>query len=169
MSAAVATVAATFYVSAARSACLAEAGVAQNRRKQRRRTSPTNPRLAKNFCSAVTLPPLFRKPPAPQTHPARSASAIHTPPKTAVILRSAFRDEESHPCSRIGITTTNSPVVTTKLRPRNGLAEANWMRFSAALRMTAGGYAPNMILPIPNYQLRCIETSLPAAENRNCK
>src|ERR1700722_5183480 len=81
MSAAVATVAATFYVSAARSACLAEAGVAQNRRKQRRRTSPTNPRLAKNFCSAVTLPPLFRKPLTPQTHPARTPPPTRPPHK----------------------------------------------------------------------------------------
>jgi hypothetical protein len=28
--------------------------------------------------------------------------------QTAVILRSAFRDEESHPCSRIRITTTKA-------------------------------------------------------------
>jgi hypothetical protein len=30
--------------------------------------------------------------------------------KTAVILRSVFRDEESHPCSRIEIETTKAQL-----------------------------------------------------------
>jgi hypothetical protein len=48
----------------------------------------------------------FPKKPAPPAFSSAKRRHFLTPPKTAVILRSAFRDEESHPCFRVGIETT---------------------------------------------------------------
>jgi hypothetical protein len=80
-----------------------------------KRAPPASQRIAKRsdrkhdraHCGVRRLAAAFPKPPAP---PAFSSAKRHHDSsrhqKPAVILRSAFRDEESHPCSRARTETT---------------------------------------------------------------
>src|SRR5271156_2935114 len=79
------------------------------------------PRSAKNFWSAVTLPPLCESLDGYQVS-GSAAETIASPPKPplTVILRSAFRDEGSQPCSRIAIDATKTGSERQPGRPVTG-------------------------------------------------
>jgi carbonic anhydrase len=60
-----------------------------------------------SFWSAAALPPLFPSRPRRKCIQREAPTQFSRHQKPAVILRSAVRDEESHPCSRAQTTTTN--------------------------------------------------------------